>query len=251
VDDAPILTQDDRERYSRQILFRPLGEAGQERLAGAHALICGVGGLGSPAATYLAAAGVGRLTLVDPDQVALSNLNRQVLHWERDLGRDKVHSARRKLRSLNSGVRIAALAQGLTRDNALTMLAGVDVALDCLDNLQGRLILNGGCVERGVPLVHGGVRGMAGQVTTVLPGRTPCLACIFHGEAAQPGPMPVLGAAAALVASLQVLEAVKLLAGFGDLLAGRMLHADAQALRFRVVNLERRDHCPICGSGRA
>jgi len=195
----------------------------------------------------LACAGVGRLTLVDRDRVELSNLNRQLLHWEGDVGTDKVLSAARKLREINSSVEVTPLRTEITPENVGRIVQGVDLVVDGMDNMRTRFLLNEACLRENVPLVHGGVHGLMGEVTTILPGRTPCLACVFPQGMVQEAPFPVLGAAPALIASIQVMEAVKLLCGFGELLAGRMLLVDGEQMEFTVVSLRRNPRCPACG----
>src|SRR4030067_126952 len=179
------LSADDVVRYSRQILYPAFGEKGQRRLRQAHVLVAGVGGLGSPAAIYLACAGVGRLTIVDSDAVELSNLNRQILHGEEDIGEQKVVSAARKLARLNSTVAINPVAARITAESLPGLLPGVNVVIDCLDNMATRFILNEVCFRAGIPLIHGGISGMLGEKTTIIPGQTPCLAGMF--------PQPVEG----------------------------------------------------------
>jgi len=176
------LTHTDLERYTRQILFKSFGRDGQKKLKASHVLVAGVGGLGSPAAMYLTVYGIGRITLVDSDIVALSNLNRQLLHWEENIGQEKVYSAKDKLCKMNTTVEISPFSERINQDTCGSLLAGVDVVVDCLDNMSSRYVLNRACVEKGLPLIHGGVYGMMGQLTTIIPGRTPCLECIFPSK---------------------------------------------------------------------
>jgi len=244
-----VLTPEELVRYSRQILLAGFGEEGQKRLRRAHVVVAGIGGLGSPASIYLACAGVGRLTLVDRDRVELSNLNRQVLHWEEDVDIEKVCSAARKLRGLNSTVEVVPLEVEITPENARRIVRGADLVVDGMDNMRTRLLLNDACLQEGIPFIHGGVHGLMGEVTTILPGRTPCLACIFSQGTGQEVPFPVLGATPALIASIQVMEAIKLLCGFGELLAGRMLLVDGERMEFTTVRLQRNPRCPACGEG--
>ncbi|MBW1804172.1 MAG: HesA/MoeB/ThiF family protein, partial [Deltaproteobacteria bacterium] len=167
-----MLTEDEFTRYHRQIIFPDFGAEGQERLKKAHTLIAGVGGLGSPAAIYLASAGVGKITIVDSDPVELSNLNRQILHWEEDVGQQKVLSAEKKLQRMNSTGNIVPLAKRLDMKNAGELLDGVSIAVDCLDNFETRFILNQACIQNDVPLIHGGINGLKGEITTIIPGQT-------------------------------------------------------------------------------
>jgi len=247
------VTLDDKElaRYSRQIIYPDFGEAGQRRLKRAHVLIAGLGGLGCPNAANLAYAGIGKLTLIDCDSVDFSNLNRQTLHWEKDVGVLKVISGAAKLAEMNSKTEIVPLNVKITADNAGKLLAGVDLVMDCMDNMETRFILNECCVKEGVPFIHGGISGLEGQVTTIIPGKTPCLECIYPRGigGGKRAPFPVFGAAPALVASLQTMEAIKLLAGFGELLAGKMLFVNGGNMEFTIIKIERKTDCEICGGG--
>lgn len=245
------LTEEDLVRYDRQILYPAFGEDGQRKLRQAHVLVAGVGGLGSPAAIYLACAGIGKLTLVDSDAVELSNLNRQVLHWEEDIGEQKVISAARKLEKLNSTVEMNSHAMKITGENFSGLLDGVDLVMDCMDNMATRFILNEGCVKAGIPLIHGGIYGMMGEITTIIPGQTPCFECIFPPDVEGEKPFPVFGFTPALIASLQVMEAIKLLAGFGELLTGKMLYVRGEEMIFMTVDLQKNKACRVCGGGQS
>jgi molybdopterin/thiamine biosynthesis adenylyltransferase len=243
------LTEQDLVRYERQILFPAFGEEGQRKLKEAHVLVAGVGGLGSPAAIYLACAGIGKLTLVDYDTVELSNLNRQILHEEADIGEKKVFSADQKLRRINSTVEIIPAVVEVTAESLKGLLEDIDIAIDCLDNMATRFILNEGCIRQGIPLIHGGIYGLMGEITTIIPGQTPCLECIFPPGVEGKKPFPVFGFTPALIASLQVTEAVKLLAGFGELLAGKMLYVRGEEMVFMTVDLQKNTACRVCGGG--
>jgi molybdopterin/thiamine biosynthesis adenylyltransferase len=242
------LSAEDLVRYNRQILYPGFGEEGQRRLRQAHVLVAGVGGLGSPVAIYLACAGVGRLTIVDSDAVELSNLHRQILHGEDDIGEQKVISAARKLKRLNSTVAVNPVAVRITAESLPGLLPGVNVVIDCLDNMATRFILNKGCYQAGIPLIHGGISGTLGEITTIIPGQTPCLACMFP-EAEGKRPFPVFGCVPALIASLQVMEAIKLIAGFGELLTGKILYANILIMEFMTVPFEKNTHCKVCAGG--
>jgi molybdopterin/thiamine biosynthesis adenylyltransferase len=244
---VPPLTQEDLVRYSRQIIFPGFGEEGQRRLRKAHVLIAGVGGLGSPCAIYLSCAGIGKLTLVDSDAVELSNLNRQILHGEADIGEKKVISAARKLNKLNSTVERNPCAVRITREGMPGLLYGVNLVIDCLDNMDTRFILNQACVQAGMPLIHGGIDGMIGEITTIIPGQTPCFACIFPRDVEGKKPFPVFGCTPALIAALQVMEAIKLLAGLGELLTGRMLYINGETMEYSTAPLQKNRECKVCG----
>ncbi len=243
------LTNEDLKRYQRQLLYKPFGREAQKRLKAAHVLVAGVGGLGSPVSMYLCVSGIGTLTLVDDDTVTLSNLNRQLLHWESDIGTSKVDSAEKKLTRMNSRVRINAVRARMDADTCESLLSGVNVAVDCLDNMASRYLLNRACVEKGIPLIHGGVYGMMGQLTTLLPPETPCLACIFppqRGEKKES--IPVFGPTAGFIASLQALETIKLLSGVGKLLAGRLLYFNGEVMESVLIDVKPRPACPVCGA---
>ncbi|MBF0549642.1 MAG: HesA/MoeB/ThiF family protein [Deltaproteobacteria bacterium] len=223
------------------------GEPGQERLKASRVLVAGLGGLGTVAAQYLAAAGIGRIVLVDYDVVVMSNLNRQILHWESDLGRRKTDSAAEKLSRLNSTVTV--IPRYLKIDDEITdsLVTGMDVVIDALDNLEARQILNRSCVKHRVPFIFGGINGLKGMVTTILPGRTPCLACLFPSRT-ESQKLPVLGATPGVIAGLQVTEAIKYLTGNGRLLANRLLTYDGEIMRFKDTAVSRNPECPVCRS---
>jgi len=243
------LTDEDVARYNRQIIYPDFGEEGQKKLRQASVLVVGAGGLGSPVSIYLACAGIGRIILVDCECVEISNLNRQILHWEEDIGEKKVVSGTWKLRSLNSTLNVTPLVIRVTADNAMELLDGVDLVMDCLDNMETRFVLNEACFQKGIPFIHGGLRGLMGEVTSIIPGKTPCLECLFPRGSERKEPFPVFGATAGLVASLQVMEAIKVLAGFGQLLTGRMLYVDGSKMEFRSIQMKQNPQCRVCGGG--
>ncbi|SDK12938.1 HesA/MoeB/ThiF family protein [Methanoculleus thermophilus] len=238
-----MLTERERERYSRQILL--FGEEGQERLKQAKVFIAGAGGLGCPIALYLAVAGVGEIRLVDRDVVDRTNLNRQVLHWEKDLGIPKVRSAEEKLWEVNPDVRIEALEATINEANVHDLAAGADLIVDAMDNFPTRYLLNREAIRSGVPLIHGAIRGFDGQVTTIVPGRTACLECIFP-EAPPAEVFPVVGTTPGFIGLIQANEAIKYITGSGDLLAGRLLLWDGLAAKLETFAVERRSGCPAC-----
>jgi adenylyltransferase/sulfurtransferase len=242
-----MLTEYDLLRYRRQIFYPYLGEEGQEKLRNAHVVVAGVGGLGSPNAIYLAAAGIGHLTLIDSDVVSLSNLNRQILHYDQDIGREKVFSGAEKLRLLNSTVRVTPVMERIDESNAARFIAGAQVVIDGLDNFETRLILNQACVTLGIPFIHGGVHSLMGEVTTIIPGETPCFACLCQDIPEQEEEIPVLGPLPGMIACVQVMEAIKYLGGFGTLLTGRMLFIDGSDMTFSTIHIEKAKHCPVCG----
>lgn len=243
-----MLTKNDLVRYERQILYPDLGEKGQEKLKRSHVVVTGLGGLGCAASLYLTCAGIGHVTLIDCDRVELSNLNRQVLHYDEDIGERKPFSAAEKLVKLNSSIEVTPVFRKITTRNARELIKGANLVIDGLDNLQTRLIVNKACVAEGIAFIHGGVYGLFGEVTTILPGRTPCLACIFpefpHGKLE----LPVFGVTPSLIAILQVTEAIKLLAGFGSLLTGKMLYFNGDTMDFTLCDLTKNQNCRICGT---
>lgn len=246
-------TDDELERYARHIALREIGGAGQARLKESRALVVGAGALGGPAAMYLAAAGMGRLRIVDDDTVSLSNLQRQVIHATGRVGRRKVDSAREALGAINPHVAVETEAARLNPDNAAALLEGVDVALDCTDDATSRRALNAACVASGTPLVSAAIGQWEGQLAVFAPGAA-CYACVFPKDVA-PGLAPscaeggVLGALAGVMGAMQAAEAVKVLLGLSGALSGRMLLYDALSAEIRVIRTRPRPGCPICGGG--
>jgi len=244
---AVELTDQDLLRYQRQILYAGFGEEGQSKLKSARVVVAGTGGLGSPASIYLACAGVGHIIIVDCDFVELSNLNRQVLHWDEDIGEKKVVSAARKLSRLNSSIEITPVYDKITEGNIKDIIKGADAVIDAMDNFETRFILNSACVSEGISFIHGAIHGLTGEITTIIPGETACLACIFpelpeRGEA----PFPVFGATPALIASLQVMETIKLIAGIPGLLKNKMLYVCGETMEFLHVDISKRSDCRVC-----
>jgi molybdopterin-synthase adenylyltransferase len=242
-----MLTPSERERYDRQIMIREVGQEGQEKLKRSRVVIAGAGGLGSPVALYLTAAGIGRVRMVDHDQVTLSNLNRQVLHWEEDIGRNKVDSAEKKLRSLNSEVEIEAMAETIKEDNVSMLVDGCDVIVDAMDNLRTRYILNRCAVEKHLPFIHGAVTGFEGRIMTILPGETACLRCMYRGPVPEEK-FPVMGVAPAVIGSIQASEVIKYLVGIGKLLTDRLLIYDGLKATFSEFRVRKNPVCEHCGS---
>jgi len=242
-----MLTPNERERYDRQTMMREIGEKGQEKLKRSRVAIAGGGGLGSPIALYLAAAGVGTLRMIDHDRVTLSNLNRQVLHWEGDIGRKKVNSAGTKLKKFNSAVQIEAIAKTITQDNASTLLEGCDAIVDAMDNLPSRYILNRCAIEKKIPFFHGAVNGFEGRAMTILPGKSACLRCMYRGSIPQEK-FPVIGVTPAVIGCIQATEVIKYLLGIGQLLINRLLLYDGLELTFNEFTVLRNPECDHCGS---
>ena len=242
-----ILSAEELDRYDRQILIDEIATAGQERLKNGKVFICGAGGLGSPVALYLSAAGVGTLTLIDHDRVALSNLNRQILHGDTDIGRQKVDSAREKLGKMNSHVIINASTVTLTAENAEELITGHDVVIDALDNLETRYILNQAALNQRIAFVHGAVNGFEGRVLTVIPGQSTCLRCLYRGPATQAAKFPVIGVTPAVIGAIQATEAIKILAGIGRLLTDRLIIYDGLKLTWKEFKVKKNPKCDHCG----
>ena len=241
-------SDDEVERYARHLVLREIGGPGQQRLKAARALIVGAGGLGAPAALYLAAAGVGEIALVDPDVVALSNLQRQVLYATADEGRAKVEAAAEALTRLNANVKISQIDETLTEANAAALVAGFDVVLDGTDNFATRFAVNAACFAEGVTLVSGAIGRWTGQVG-VFAGR-PCYRCLapeIPPDAETCAAVGVVGALAGVVGSMMALEAIKLLTRAGEPLTGRLWIYDALAGETRTVRIGADPECPVCG----
>lgn len=244
-----MLNPSERIRYNRQLKIPEFGEEGQKRLRSSHALVTGIGGLGCASVTYLTAAGIGRITIVDFDVVELSNLNRQVLYGEEDIGEKKVLVAQRKLSKLNPGVEIIPIFARITEENVFEIISGVQVVLDGLDNFNTRLLVNSACVKHKIPYIHSGVSRFRGLITTILPGETPCLAC-FYPEGSPGGEgLGVLGMIPGLIANIQALEAIKIIIGLGPSLAGKLLRFNGNDLKFRIDDIQRNESCKVCSLG--
>jgi molybdopterin-synthase adenylyltransferase len=247
------LSESELERYSRQLVLPEWSGEAQERLKSATAIVVGAGALGSPAATYLVAAGVGHLGIVDEDVVELSNLHRQPLHFTPDVGRQKAENAALKLGVLNPEVQIDPYPVRIDEQNAPAIVMGADVVVDCSDSFATRYAVNDACCAQRVPLVEGGVLGFDGLVLSIKPGESACYRCAFPTEPPA-GSVPscreagVLGATAGIVGSIQALEAIKLITGVGEPLTDRILQLDARAMEQTIVSTTRRADCPACGA---
>ncbi|MGW8251254.1 MAG: HesA/MoeB/ThiF family protein [Anaerolineales bacterium] len=239
------LTGYDRTRYDRQMRLPDWGEAGQERLKAASVFIAGAGGLGSPVAFYLAAAGIGEIRICDSDRIELSNLNRQILHTDDRIGETKAHSAEETLSMINPKVKITAFAEHLESGNAGRIIGAPSIVVDCLDNYETRYLLNDYCIQQRIPLVHGAIWGLMGQLTFLFPPETPCYKCLVS----EPPPkttFPVLGATPGVVGCLQAMEVLKYLTAIGTNLKGRMLLFDGEEMTFTALTIRRDKSCPAC-----
>mgnify|MGYP003328833244 CR=1 FL=1 len=244
------LTEQQIERYSRHILLQDVGGEGQEKILNAKVLIVGTGGLGAPAALYLAAAGVGTLGIIDGDKVDLSNLQRQVIHFTPDLNKPKVQSAKEKIEQINPDVKVNAIEGLFLAENARDLIEDYDFIIDGTDNFPAKFLINDACVMGKKPFSHGGILRFDGQTLTHQPGEA-CYRCVFQDlppsnavpTCSQAG---VLGAIAGMLGTIQAAEALKFILGQGELLTNRMLIFDALKMKFRTVGFKRRKTCPVC-----
>lgn len=230
-------------RYARQIPV--ISPEGQKRLADASVLIAGAGGLGSPVATYLAMAGTGELIIADPDLVSEPDLNRQFLHATSSIGKKKVYSAAETLHAINPDITISAVPEMITQDTISRYAGEVEIIVDATDNFRARFVLNEFAQIHGITLVHGAVEECFGQVTTIIPGKTPCLSCIFP-EVVDKDNAAIIGPAAGVIGSLQALEVIKWITRTGQLLAGRLLVWDGLSGKTEYLTLSKRKDCLVC-----
>ncbi len=239
------LSEKELERYDRQI--RVFGRDGQEKLKGSSVAVVGLGGLGCPTSFFLAAGGVGELLLVDYEGIELSNLNRQILHWEEDVGeKNKTQSAQEKLRRLNSDIEIK-IFDGKITDEKLDILDDVDLIVDALDNFETRYILNEFAVDHEIPFIHSAVEGLHGQMTTIVPGDTPCLRCIFPEKPEKKETFPILGTTSGFFGIMSANEAIKILTGHGEPLRGEFFLFDIGSNNVETVSIDRDPKCSVCG----
>jgi len=241
-----MLTKDELERYDRQIMIADIGEEGQEKLKRARVFIAGTGGLGSPTAIYLTTAGVGMICVADHDRVELTNLNRQVLHWEKDIGKKKVSSAREKLKKINHEVKVEAIEETITEANVFQLIAGFDVIVDAMDNLPTRYLLNKAAIEKNIPFFHGAVYGFEGRAMTIIPGKTACLRCVYRGDIPKEK-FPVIGVTPAVIGCIQATEVIKYIVGIGELLKNRLLIYDGLDMKFTEFKVKKDPQCEHCG----
>ena len=246
-------TEEQLERYSRHILLDDVGVEGQEKLLQAKVLIVGAGGLGSPAALYLAAAGVGTIGIIDSDTVEISNLQRQIAHFSKDINIAKVDSAAEKMSAINPGITVKTYRDYLCAENISGIIEGYDFIIDGTDNFPTKFLVNDACVFLGIPFSHGGILRFNGQTMTVIPGQTACYRCSFRNppppdavpSCAQAG---VLGAVAGMLGTIQAAETLKYITGAGELLTNSLLTFDARTMTFRKIKLNKQAGCPLCGT---
>jgi len=243
----PNLTDAELLRYDRQLMIPGWGVEGQSKLKRSRVVVIGAGGLGSPVSMYLTAAGVGNLVIIDRDKYELSNLNRQLLGWQRDIGRPKAIAAKEKLEAINPYIEIEAIASEITKESVRGLLDGASVVVDGTDNWTVRFIANEECVGQRIPFVHAGVQGFFGQVTTVVPMEGPCLRCIIPRPPPDVKRFPVVGVTPGFFAMLEGMEVLKSIVGIGGLLVGRILIFNGEDMTFDVLEVQRNPTCPVCG----
>lgn len=249
-----MLTVEQKERYARHLMLEGVGEEGQQKLLGGSVLVIGAGGLGSPALLYLTAAGVGRIGVADSDIVELSNLQRQILHNSKKVGRSKVDSAAEILSPINPDVELVPCRVRVTADNISALIKEYDFVIDATDNFESKFLINDACVAANRAYSHGGILRYSGQTMTIIPGVSSCYRCIFPEEPESEDAIAcskagVLGVLPGIIGTLQATEAIKFLTGVGDLLAGRLLIYDSAAMKFREIAVRRNAACPACGKG--
>ncbi len=237
-------------RYKRHLMLPDIGPEGQERLRAGRVLVAGAGGLGSPVCMYLAAAGVGTIGIADFDKADISNLQRQILYREKDVGKMKVEAAKRSLEKMNGEICVRTFGEGLNQENIRRIVSGFDVVVDATDNFYTRYLISDTCMELGKPDVYGAICEFEGQVTVFMPGG-PCLRCLSPetpgpGEGPNFGSFGVLGAVPGIIGSIQAAEALKLLLGIGETLAGRMLFVDVKAMRMEEMEIQPNPRCGWC-----
>lgn len=242
------LSEEELTRYHRQMILPGWAEITQERLLNATVFVAGLGGLGSPVTEYLAAVGIGCLRICDDGEPELSNLNRQILHSEEDIGKPKTESARETLKRINPHVEVQSFRMRITNDTVQELVSDAQLMIDCLDNFQTRYILNEYAVQKSLPMIHAGVTGLAGQITFLHPPHTPCLVCIVP-ESPSAGIFPIVGATAGVIGCLEALEAIKYLTDVGTVLKSRLLIWDGEAADFMEVKVQKNPTCRVCGNG--
>ena len=246
---SEVLTDEERATYEWQMWIDDLGEAGQRRLKGATALVSRCGGLGGPLCYHLASAGIGRLILAHAGNVQPADLNRQILMTHGDLGKSRVECAKRRLLEYNPRLQIEAVPENITEANASTLISRADIVFDCAPMFSERFAMNRACVQQNKPMIEAAMFEMEGQVTTIVPGTTPCLACLYPEEPPSwKRQFPVLGAVSAMAASIAAVEGIKVIAGFGQTLAGTLLYYDARNMTFQRIPALRRHGCAVCGT---
>ena len=240
------LNSSEKERYTRQMIITDWGDAGQQRLKDSTVFIAGAGGLGSPVAVYLAAAGVGTLRICDFGEPELSNLNRQILHADCDIGINKAISAEASIKTLNPNVRVVPITEMITHDTVERIVGDADIIVDCLDNFEARHVLNEFAVKKTLPFVHAGIHGLSGQVTFIHTPETPCLRCVFPGVVPKQV-FPVVGVTPGIIGTIEATEVLKWIVGVGDNLKNQLLIWDGDIMDFQKIAIKKDPDCPVCG----
>ncbi len=236
----------DLKRYNRQMMIKGFGEEGQKKLKNTRVFVAGVGGLGCPVSIYLAVAGFGHITIADMDVVDFSNLNRQILHWDKDVGEAKVKSGYDKLSQINPSIEIERFHGKIDENNVYDITKGYDIIIDAMDNFPTRYLLNRAALKHRIPFIHASVWGLEGRLCTIIPGETPCLECIFP-HAPPRDVFPILGATPGVLGTLQVTEAVKVVLGIGKPVTNRLLLYDGEYMEFHEIEVKKNPDCPACG----
>ena len=236
----------ENERYARQMIISGWGDEGQRRINNATVFIAGAGGLGSPAAVYLAAAGVGTIIICDDGEPELSNLNRQILHSDADIGVNKALSAKDSLNMLNPNVTVRPVTERINKNSVESAVADADIMVDCLDNFETRHVLNEFAVKNSIPFVHAGIHGLSGQVTFIHSPETPCLRCVFPG-AVPKDVFPVVGVTPGIIGTIEAAEVLKWIVGIGENLKNILLIWDGDTMDFQKIDIKKDPDCPVCG----
>lgn len=245
--DSAALTDEEKAIYEWQMWIDGFGEAAQEKLKGATALVSRCGGLGGPLCYHLASAGIGRLIIAHAGNVKHSDLNRQILMTHDWLGKPRAESAKRRLNELNPRMEVIAVQENISEANADRLVGEADIVFDCAPLFSERFAMNKACVEQGKPMIEAAMFEMEGQVTTILPGKSPCLSCIYPEDPPQwKRQFPVLGAVSSMAASIAAVEGIKVLTGLGETLAGTILYYDSRSMNFQRIPTFRRPDCPVC-----
>ena len=249
------LTEEQRERYSRQLRLPEIGAAGQEKMLESRVLVIGAGGLGSPAIMYLAAGGVGQIGIADWDETDLSNLQRQIIHSHESIGMKKVESAAKRVKEINADVAVQLYPQQVCEENIAAIIETYDFVLECVDNFSAKFLINDACVRAKKPFCHAGIQGFYGEVMTYVPEKGPCYRCLFEEvppeeNSSRSLPEGVIGSVAGIIGSIQALEAQKYLTGAGELLTGKAFTLDGLTMKSRTVEIpEPSPFCPVCRHG--
>jgi len=240
------INSSEKERYARQTIIKGWGEEGQKKIKNSKVFIAGAGGLGSPATVYLAAAGVGTLRICDNGEPELSNLNRQILHSESDIGINKALSAKESIKTINPNVSVEAVTERIIEGTVENIVGDSDIIVDCLDNFETRHVLNEFAVKKKLPFVHAGIHGLSDQVTFIHSPETPCLRCVFPGAVSKEV-FPVVGVTPGIIGTIEAAEVLKWIVGIGDNLKSKLLIWDGDVMDFQKIEIKKDPDCPVCG----